>query len=205
MSRLPIALLLVVPLAVGCGGRVDVPADENDSGTASDTAASGDSGTSPSDTGGSGNIDAAPPPARTCLTSAECGKTELCAKPIDACGSPGMCVPRPEGCDLLYAPVCGCDGKTYGNECGARMAGVSVMSKGECRMATGGCATPCAKSEYCKLADGACGGPGTCTKLPSGCPDVWAPVCGCDGRTYSNSCDAAQVAQSIKYKGTCED
>ncbi len=84
---------------------------------------------------GTAPVDVVRPPADValpgdCQSNNDCDRRSFCAS--DTCGGPGRCELRPEGCATVYLPVCGCDGRTYGNTCEATASGARVRDRGAC-------------------------------------------------------------------------
>ncbi len=125
------------------GGTVVRDAGRSDSGVMNDDAGAEDAGqdaqdaalvdagqTDAGDLGDAGEGDAAVgvDAGESCVAGG-CGEEAFCNLGL-SCGGPGVCQPRPGICTGDCPGVCGCDGRTYCNECGANAMGISVDATG---------------------------------------------------------------------------
>uniref|UniRef100_A0A8C5HGP2 Agrin n=1 Tax=Gouania willdenowi TaxID=441366 RepID=A0A8C5HGP2_GOUWI len=117
----------------------------------------------------------------------------------------------PESCPPSNEPLCASDGRTYASECNMMATG---MQKGvKLRMVHAG---PCRRRDDCKeecLFNGVCLVEllnAHCSCEPIECDGTYKPLCGKDGRTYTNDCTrrkAECMSRSlipIKHQGPCD-
>ncbi len=94
------------------------------------------------------------------------------------------------------------------NSCSCAQGAVSCTLAACLETICGGFAgNTCAVDEYCAYAgNGLCGAAdasSTCKKRPQVCNEIFAPVCGCDGKTYASDCSAAAAGVGFSAQGEC--
>ncbi|HEX9941666.1 MAG TPA: Kazal-type serine protease inhibitor domain-containing protein [Thermoanaerobaculia bacterium] len=154
---------------------------------------------------------------QTCggIAALQCPAGEACRFPFDQCNVAdlaGVCVSVPATCPKQGPPICGCDDKTYSNECELLKAGVRPARRGACGHGQGNapntsgvCKTnaDCKSDQFCEFKAETCKAPGSCIARPEICTEDVNPVCGCDNQTYSNDCKRQQAGVSLKSTGEC--
>jgi hypothetical protein len=73
-----------------------------------------------------------------CKSSLDCGKGEFCDLGCMNMFKPGECTAIPDRCLDVWDPVCGCDNRTYSNDCYRRKAKVGLKSSDACVRITPG-------------------------------------------------------------------
>ena len=121
-----------------------------------------------------------------CNADSDCGPGAFCECRGASCTKTGgVCRPQPQVCPDIVAPVCGCDGTTYANDCLRQQAGACRLHAGAC-FASGGCfdtiehqctGASCSPAAGCRLPNEFCS-PTCGTTPPTGtCFDLTTRKC----------------------------
>lgn len=135
------------------------------------------------------------------LAGVPCSAGEFCdfgASCSDVADAQGTCRSIPDACDALYAPVCGCDGTTYANDCSAHAAGVSIAAEGECETAAISCDR---RSVLCRIVEPVCPD-GQVVSIQGSCfgPCVGIEQCTC---SEAAACPAPEMYTCHLSRGVC--
>jgi len=118
-------------------------------------------------------------PSSSCAGNEDCPADSFCAKP--SCRERvGVCQRRPLVCSGEAAPVCGCNGVSYWNDCLRKQGASEASTPGECVTGAAPCGGP--RAAPCPVPGASCAqlverreacsdaAPGVCWVLPDRCP-----------------------------------
>jgi Kazal-type serine protease inhibitor-like protein len=115
---------------------------------------------------------------------------------------------------LLVLVLCGCGSQTKSQSSApAETDAAAVQAEArkpaaEGAMCGGYPGVQCTEGSYCAIEKGQCkiiaDVSGVCQKKPEVCTQQFQPVCGCDGKNYSNPCVAAAAGVSVASDGECK-
>ncbi len=92
-------------------------------------------------------------------------------------------LPASSECNGPVNVVCGTDNKNYPNDCFARLENITIAHTGPCFVSASNSSA-------------------AMTKV-SGCSNDFAPVCGADGNSYQNECQAKAKGTTVAANGFC--
>lgn len=168
--------------------------------------------------------------AKRCIGDLDCTGPAFCAR-RDCIDVGGTCTALPVVCEEEAAPVCGCDGITYWNDCLRRAAGITAKRFGECDPGVaqtcggkeqhgpgpGPASEHCPAGTFCaRLLPPVLPGPpstcppevwGSCWALPAVCPsrsgpDRWTACRGLDPGC-ATTCDAIRSGEPHRRANAC--